>query len=241
MLTLPEILAKLQFFTQESALLGLFVTAGIILIVRDWRTLILALLAQYILAGLILSRLVRPDIAVLKVMIGAFICPILFLSARQVSTRLSLLAPFTNKGPGAGRARLLLWWQNFSFMSFLMGRGRRRSPAATGFIFRVLVVVLMIIVATTLSNTFMLPDFSLDVTTAVYWLVLAGLVTLILTEDPMRVGHGLFTALTGFDLYYTTLEKSLLMTGLWGAVNLLMALAIGYLTIAKGAGPGEEL
>jgi hypothetical protein len=77
------------------------------------------------------------------------------------------------------------------------------------------------------------------VTTAVYWLILAGLVTLVLTEDPMRVGHGLFTALTGFDLYYTTLEKSLLLTGLWGAVNLLIALAIGYLTIAKGAGQEE--
>jgi hypothetical protein len=229
--TLPEILARLQFLTGESALLGLFVTAGIILVARDWRTLILALLAQYILAGLILSRLVRPDIAALKVMIGAFICPILFLSARQVSTRLSLFSSFTDPGQGW----FSRWWQNFSFMSLLLGRDRRRSPAATGFIFRVLVVVLMIIVATTMSNTFVLPDLSLNVTTAVYWLVLAGLVTLVLTEDPMRVGHGLFTVLTGFDLYYTTLEKSLLMTGLWGAVNLLMALAIGYLIVAKGA------
>jgi hypothetical protein len=169
-------------------------------------------------------------------MIGAFICPILFLSARQVSTRISLFSPFTEKGRGFSR-----WWQNLSLTSLLVGRDRRRSPAATGFTFRVLAVALMIIVATTLSNTFALPNLSLNVTTAVYWLVLAGLVTLILTEDPMRVGHGLFTVLTGFDLYYTTLEKSLLMTGLWGAANLLIALAIGYLTIAKGAGPEEEL
>ncbi|MBE7550659.1 MAG: hypothetical protein HS126_06240 [Anaerolineales bacterium] len=234
--TLPEILARLQFLTQEWALLGLFITAGIILVARDWRTLILALLAQYILAGLILSRLVRPDIAALKVMIGAFICPILFLSARQVSTRLALFSPFTEKGQGFNH-----WWQNFSLSSLLVGPDRRRGPAATGFTFRVLAVALMIIVTTTLSNTFALPNLSLNVTTAVYWLVLAGLVTLILTEDPMRVGHGLFTVLTGFDLYYTTLEKSLLMTGLWGAVNLLIALAIGYLIIAKGARPEEEL
>ncbi|GIK36423.1 MAG: hypothetical protein BroJett011_02560 [Chloroflexota bacterium] len=234
--TLPEILARLQFLTQEWALLGLFITAGIILVARDWRTLILALLAQYILAGLILSRLVRPDIAALKVMIGAFICPILFLSARQVSTRLSLFSPFAEKGQGFSR-----WWQNFSLTSLLLGRERRRAPAATGFTFRILAVALMIIVTTTLSGTFALPNLSLNVTTAVYWLVLAGLVTLILTEDPMRVGHGLFTVLTGFDLYYTTLEKSLMMTGLWGAVNLLIALAIGYLIIAKGARPEEEL
>jgi hypothetical protein len=240
MLTLPEILAQLQFLTQESALLGLFITAGIILVVRDWRTLILTLLAQYILAGLILSRLVRPDIAALKIMIGAFICPILFLSARQVSTRLAFFVPFADRSKGIGWTNFRGWWLNLSFISLLKGRDRRRSPAATGFIFRVLAVLLMIIVATTLSSTFALPDVSLNVTTAVYWLVLAGLVTLILTEDPMRVGHGLFTTLTGFDLYYTTLEKSLLMTGLWGTVNLLIALAIGYLIIAKGAGPEEE-
>lgn len=234
--TLPEILTRLQFLTQESVLLGLFITAGLILISRDWRTLILALLAQYILAGLILSRLVRPDIAVLKVMIGAFICPILFLSARQVSTGFPLSSPLSDSRKGFSH-----WWQNFSLMSLLMGRERRRSRAATGFIFRVLVAVLMIIFATTLSQTFALPGISPDVTTAVYWLILAGLVTLILTEEPMRAGHGLFTVLIGFDLLYTTLENSLLMTGLWGAVNLLIALAIGYLTVVKGAAPEEEL
>ncbi|HXV43751.1 MAG TPA: hypothetical protein VEC96_11870 [Anaerolineae bacterium] len=239
--TLPEILAQLQFLTQESALLGLFITAGIILTVRDWRTLILTLLIQYILVGLILSRLVRPDIAALKVMIGAFICPILFLSARQVSVSLSGLPLLAEKRSVWDRGYLSEWWQNFSFGSLIKGRDRRRSPAATSFTFRVVVVLLMILVAITLSNTFALPDLSTDVTTAVYWLVLAGLVTLTLTEDPMRVGHGLFTALTGFDLFYTTLEKSLLIIGLWGAVNLLLALAIGYLTVAKGAGLEEEL
>ncbi len=237
--TLPEILARLQFLTQESALLGLFITAGVILIARDWRTLILALLAQYILAGLILSRVIRPDLAALKVMIGAFICPILFLSARQVSTRLAFFTLAADRDKSAGWINYRKW-ASFSFMSLLMGRYRRRSPAATGFMFRVLAVLLMIVIANTLSNTFALPDLSQNMTTAVYWLVLAGLVTLVLTEDPMRVAHGLFTALTGFDLYYTTIEKSLLMTGLWGAVNLLIALAIGYLIIAKGAGPEEE-
>ena len=85
MFTLPELLENLAFIRPEVILLGLFITASIILIWRDWRFLILALLAQYILVGLILSRLVRPDLAVLGVLIGAFICPILFLSARQVS------------------------------------------------------------------------------------------------------------------------------------------------------------
>jgi hypothetical protein len=212
--TLPEILQQLQFISQETALLGLFLTAGLILVGRDWRLLILALLAQYILAGLILSRLVRPDIAILKVMIGAFICPILFLSARQVSFNPSLVS--------------------------LLSKERRRSTSATGFVFRLLASLLMVLITVTLSETFTLPDISLSLTVAVYWLILAGLTTLVLTEDPMKAGHGLLTILVGFDLLYTTLERSLLITGLWGTVNLLIALAMSYLIVAKGATPEEE-
>jgi hypothetical protein len=195
MLTLPELLDQLQFISQEAALLGLFVTASVILIGRDWRSLILALLVQYILVGLVLSRLVRPDIATLKVLIGAFICPILFLSARQVSA--------------AGLAANL--------------------------------TVLMILVAINLSNALALPGLPPSVNTAVYWLILAGLITLALTEDPIKVGHGLFTALVGFELFYATVESSLLLTGLWGAINLLIALAIGYLAVVQGTGLEEEV
>ena len=238
--TLPEILNQLQFITQEFALLGLFITAGMILVGRDWRFLILALLTQYILVGLTLSRLVRPDIATLKVMIGAFICPILFLSARQVSASLPLIIGEADRRVFDG-AYFLNWWRRFSFRSLLKGRDRRQVSAPTGFTFRILVALLMILVATMLSNTFSLPGLPTSMTIAIYWLILAGLVTLTLTEDPMKAGHGLFTILTGFDLFYATLEKSLLLTGLWGAVNLLIALAIGYLTIVKGAGLEEEL
>jgi hypothetical protein len=99
----------------------------------------------------------------------------------------------------------------------------------------------MMLVTLTLSSTFPVPGLATSVTTAVYWLVLVGLTILMLTEDPMKVGIGLLTTLTGFGLLYFTLETSLLLTGLWGTVNLLIALAIGYLTVVKGASPEEEI
>ncbi len=237
--TLPEILVQLQFISQEATLIGLFITGGSILLARNWRFLILALLIQYVLVGLIMARFVRPDIATLQVMIGAFICPILFLSARQVSvSSTAALLPETLRGET--KSRLAHWWQNSAWTSLLRVRDRRRLPAPTGLAFRVFLTLLLILVATTLSNTFTLPNLSSTATLAVYWLVLAGLVTLTLTEYPMKVGHGLFTALSGFELLYATLEKSLLLTGLWGAANLLLALAIGYLTVVRGVSPEEE-
>lgn len=241
--TLPEILRQLQFITQEIALLGLLITACSILIGRDWRFLILALLAQYVLVGLVLSRLVRPDIATLKVLIGAFICPILFLSARQVSVGTFSISLSLSEPQKSWRSSLGDWWRSrYLIVSFLReDRNRLRRPAATGFVFRVFTALLMILIAITVSNTFALPNLSPTVNTAVFWLVLAGLSTLMLTEDPMKVGLGLFTTLTGFELFYATVERSLLLTGLWGTINLLIALVIGYLIVVKGARPEEEL
>ena len=235
--TLPELLEQLKFITQEATLLGLFLTATIILLGRDWRSLILALLVQYILVGLILSRLVRPDIATLKVMIGAFICPILFLSARQVAF---VPAPLAQYRPLPDSRQT--WWQQLLFLvpAFIKGADRRRRPAATGFVFRIFATLIIMLAALTISRSLALPGLPGSVNTAVFWLVLAGLTTLILTDDPIKAGHGLFTALTGFDLFYAVVEGSLLLTGLWGVINLLIALAVGYLAVVRGAGPEEE-
>ena len=135
------------------------------------------------------------------------------------------------------------WWQqSLALMASLVkGQDRRQSPAATGFVFRIFVALLMMLVAINLSQTIALPGLPPSVNTAVFWLILAGLTTLALTEEPIKVGHGLFTALVGFELFYTTLESGLLLTGLWGAINLLIALAIGYLTVVKGTSLEEEI
>lgn len=241
--TLPDLLNQLQFINQEGVLLSLFLTAGLILVLQDWRFLIVALLIQYILAGLIMTRLIRPDIAIVQVLIGAFICPILFLSARQVSVPTPSILPFADNSPPTYRNRLIQIWHQLSttLRSLLLGQSRHRGTDPSSPVFRFLVTLLMFLVATTLSHSLALPGLSLNITATVYWLILAGLATLILTEEPMKVGLGLFTTFTGFTLFYVTIENSLLLIALWGAVNLLIALVIGYLIIAKGANVEEDL
>ena len=106
MFTLPDILNQLQFIGYEITLLGLFITGCVMIIARDWRFLIFALLVQYVLAGLMLARLVRPDIAVLSVLVGAFICPILFLSARQITINPPSVSELSTRQEKGG------WWRN---------------------------------------------------------------------------------------------------------------------------------
>lgn len=234
-MSIQELLNQLKFIGFEIPLLGLFLTASLIVIARDWRFLIFALLAQYVLVGFLLAWLVRPDIAVLSVLVGAFVCPILYLSARQIAVNPLSVSALDPVKDGRG------WWQKLSWHSILGDRDFSRRPSSTGTGFRIFVTLLIILVAVTVSESFPLPDLPHTVSMAVYWLILAGLVILILTEDPMKAGHGLFTAFSGFGLLYTTLESSLLLTGLWGTVSLLIALAVGYLTVVKGTGTEEEI
>jgi hypothetical protein len=206
--TLSEVIARLSFLTASPAVVGLVVTASLIIMVRDWRASLAALLAQYLLLGFLLTRLIPLEVATVKTLIGALICPILYLTARR------------------GR------W----------GRQRdkdRPSPLPTGWEvfpvglpFRLLAVVLMGLVASSLLKSHPLPEVPRDIGFACYWLALVGLLVMILTAEPLKAGLGLLTFMAGFELFYAALESSLSVVGLLGIVNLFMALAIAYLASA---------
>ncbi len=211
--SLYEILDQLEFITRELAIVGLFGTAGVMVLVRDWRISLLALLGQYLLVGLILSRLVLPEVALIKVLTGALICPMLYLAARQAG------------------------W----------GAGRNSRPAAArggifpgGRAFRLLAVTLVALLAVTLSRSYPLPVVPPDVGLGSYWLMLNGLLILMLTEEPLKAGQGLLTAIIGFELLYAPIERSLVLVWLWAVMSLLLTLAIAYLAVVRGADSAED-
>jgi hypothetical protein len=210
--SLYEVIDQLGFITRELAIVGLFLTGGTIAMVRDWRVSLLALLGQYLLAGLVLSRLVLPEVALIKVLIGALICPMLYLAARQA-------------GWGAGQDSA--------------SGATQREVFPAGPAFRLLAVMLMGLLAMALSQSYPLPVIPPDVELASYWLMLNGLLILMLTEHPLKAGQGLLTAIVGFELLYAPIERSLAMVWLLAVVNLLLALAIAYLIVARDVGPSE--
>jgi hypothetical protein len=206
--TLSEVITRLSFLTASPAVVGLVVTASLIIMVRDWRVSLAALLAQYLLLGFLLTRLISPEVATVKTLVGALICLILYLTARRVRW-----------GRQRGKDRfspLLTGWEVFP----------------VGLPFRLLAVVLMGLVASSLLKSYPLPEVPRDIGFACYWLALVGLLVVILTAEPLKTGLGLLTFIAGFELFYTGLESSLSLVGFLGIVNLLMALAIAYLASA---------
>jgi hypothetical protein len=204
--SLHEILNDLQFVTGELAILALFITGAAMVLLPDWRASLLALLGQYLMAGLILSRLVLPEVALVKVLVGALVCPMLYLAARQAG-----------------------WGQRYR-------SSQRQEVFPGGFAFRLLAVTLITLLTMALSRSYPLPVVSPAVGLASYWLMLHGLLILILSEEPLKAGQGLLMGIIGFELLYASIERSLAMVWMWAVINLLVTLAIAYLAVVRGTG-----
>jgi hypothetical protein len=59
-----------------------------------------------------------------------------------------------------------------------------------------------------------------------YGLIIMGLLGAASSSDPLRIGLGILTCLNGFETAFILLQQGLLVVGLWGLVDVLLALAI---------------
>jgi hypothetical protein len=81
---------------------------------------------------------------------------------------------------------------------------------------------------------------SRDITIGTFGLLLLGLLNILLNENPLKVGIGLLSLLAGFEMFYTSVEPTLTIVGLLGMTNLIIGLAISYLTTAWATHPPRE-
>lgn len=203
-------------------ILGSLITGALILLIRDWRVVLLALLGQYIAVGLTLSQLVLPEIALIKMLVGALICLMLYLAARQ-----SGWSVFASLG--------------VTRQSSLEDVADTRGPLPwPGLTFRVLALCLVFVLTMVFARDYPLPGMPPEVGLSCYWLMLVGLIVLLLNGEPLLAGPGLLTALTGFELLYTCLESSLVIVFLLAAVNLLLTASISYLAALQRHSSSEE-
>lgn len=220
--SVAQILEFLSLLSTTQIIVGLICTASVIALIKDWRLSLSALFIQYALVGLLLSRAIYPPVAWLKVLVGGVACLILYLTARHVRWGSDYLPPDRVKGR-AKRAdeppSPLFIWEIFP-MSF---------P------FRLFAVVLAALGTYGLLRSYPLAEVSTEVNITCYWLAIMGLLTLMLAKGPFKGGLGLLTFESGFETLYTTLEGGLSVTGLLGIVNILIALAIAYLTVVQVA------
>jgi len=155
--------------------------------------------------------LIRLEVAAVKGLTGWMICMVFYLTERRAG--LLEQPPATNNAAAPQR-----WY------------GWIMSARAS---FCLLAGLLVSVAAYTAALRMPLPEVPNDITLACYLLAGLGLLLIGLSEDPIQVGLGLLTFLSGFDLFYAALEPSLAVAGLLGAVSFLIALATAYLRAAQ--------
>jgi hypothetical protein len=227
MIDFPNILEFLDFFEFLHGSIASYivlVTAAVIFIVRDWRGSVLALTIQYLVVGFLFSDVLDPQLAFIKVIVGLFICLILYFTARQVNWGRLPIDVTEDEAIQLGEERLLRL-------------GPYMLPTDTPFrIFFALTIILSVV---TLSQraVYQLPIVPDHFDLAVFALVGLGLVNLSFTSEPLKAGMGLLTFLAGFELFYSGLEQSVLMLAFLAVANLMVALVVSYLTQARHAFP----
>jgi hypothetical protein len=210
---LHDIIVSLSSLSHLELMLGLLITATVIIVLEDWRLCLWALLAQYVLVSLLLVRVMPLRVALVKVIMGGMVCVILYLTARRVHWGRETVVKEGYYEPPPVPALWDIFPMNLSF--------------------RLFVALLAALISYVLASSYPFVDQPEGISQACYWLVAIGLLTVILTRDPFKVGLGLLTFEAGFEVLFATLEKSLSVAALLGAVNLLIALAVAYLTMAQ--------
>lgn len=214
--TLEELLSRVVFLAAMPAVIGVFVTAAILVVSREWRLNVLTLTVQYFFIVLLLTRHIRIEVAAVKGLIGWIICMVIYVTERQAS----LPAPgeaASVMGPN-GRTPTPRRW--------------RISPRAA---FNLLAALLVSVAAYTAMLRIPLPQVTGDVSLACYALVGLGLLLIGLSEAPMQAGIGVLMFLSGFDLFYVALEPSLAVAALIGVLSFAVALVTAYLRTSEAA------
>jgi hypothetical protein len=165
----------------------------------------------------LLTRVVPIELAAVKALVGIMCCPVLYITARRVNWG----RPEEEDEEEIAAQPPLRRWQ---FLS-------------AGWPVRVIVSVLGLAISTGLASRSPLPlvadqALSRDLTIGSFGVILLGLINAALAENPLKVGIGLLSILAGFELFYTAVEPTLTVVGLLGLTNLILALAISYLTTA---------
>lgn len=189
------------------ALIGLVITAACIVLISNWRLALVALTLQYILLGLLLSNIVQPSVATVRVLSGAIAAFILLLSMDYRAAR-------ERAARRAGNTRSTTQ----QLPVFIIG-----GP----FRFFAVALVAVSLAGFASSMTFLgLPAYVLF---GSMWLMAVGLLIAMLSRDALRLGLGILTFTGGFGILDTAIEGSLFLYGLINIADLLIALVASHL------------
>ncbi len=221
---------------------GIILTGVLLVLLRDWRFTVPALLAQYLLVGLLVGGSVPADTRLLGFDLSSS-------TLLQVVTGLTVAGLFATTSLRLERARGIVSDYEAELDEFALAALRRRQrlavrAAAENTSRRAVVLDYLLpstallisgIAAYALSAAYPvsvrgegLVNFSF------YWVILCGVFVLVLARDIIKLSEGLLVTLNGLSLLLAALATrgGLLVEGLTAAITIGLAAALSYLWVA---------
>jgi hypothetical protein len=196
--------------------LAILVAAALTLfLTSDWRLSLTALLVEYLSLGLLLLRFVPLGIALAKIVTGAFVVAVLYLTARRMQDAQVPVQQESNEP---------------RFLGLQVGWG----AGPLGLPLRLMAVLLLLLGLLRLFSDYGVSLVSIDMAFAASLLAGMGMLGLLLSSDMLRVASSLLSVLLGFDLVYTRMNPNLATAGMLAVLYLLSALAFSYLASVQG-------
>jgi hypothetical protein len=189
------------------------ITLGVIVAVaaRDWRLVLAALMVVYAGLALLTASLLPPQWALLRVVVGGLAAVIWYLSAQQAG-----------------------WGGRFLPFQHSQGQGVQARPLSSTTLFRALVALSLAALILALRPRLPVPVLPADVRFVVTLLGAFGLLGLALGDEALQTGVSLLLWLAATQLMLAVLQQDAWLIWLLSSLELLLALATGYLMIARG-------
>lgn len=208
---LVALLDRLSRLATPPLLAALTASALLIVLVRNWRIALPALIVQYVLVGIMLARAIDPGVALIKPLAGSLVCMALSIAAQHADSRRA------GRGESVAieRIRRIAW---------------HSVPAQV--LLRAVAAAVVLTAAFGAAVRFPLPGDARELGLGAYILISCGVLLIATTSEALNVGIGLLVFLSGIELAYTPLEPSISVSVLLGFMTLFVGVAIAYLALA---------
>lgn len=213
--SLADIASFFSALTTPEVLVGLAVTASILVLFADWRLSLLALAVQYLLVTVLLATVIQLQVAIVRLIAGGLVAAMLYLTASRAGSRRKRAA---RQGSLAGARQRVLQLERGVFM--------------IGLPFRLIALVLVGVSVVAAAVQYPFPNAPLLFWLVSLWLCATGLLLMASARDALKLGMGLLTFTSGFGVLYLSLDPNLLFYGLLVISDLVVALVVAHLASA---------
>ncbi len=218
--------------------IGLIITGVLLVLLRDWRLLVPALLAQYLLLGLLIGNALPTDThilvdlssaALIEATTGLTVALLFAATARTIERTDLTAATYSGQELDEFQQAALRRQQRRAARVSAEARASRRAVVGE-YLLPVAALLICGPAAYALSQVYPIGGDSLT-NFSFYWVILTGLFTLLLARDIIKVSVGLMVVLNSFSLLLAGLgqRSGLLIEGAQAAVTIGLATALSYL------------